>query len=154
MHSLNSKTVIASKIVPGVEIVVRTLNVVQRAKRDAKVACHRAEYSRLLAERRTLLDKLIGKDGTDAEREEKYQNLPADQKAQDQTLFEQSECILQQHLVPATIQAALIEVRGYEIDGAPATVETLIEHAPDAFLGEVYNACVFGSGLTGEEAKN
>ena len=154
MHSLSSKTVIKSKILDGVEYTVRTLNIVKRAERDAGIAEHRAEYSRLSTERQTSLAKLIGKEGTDEEREAKYQALSAEDRTRDQTLFEAIDQLLQRYIIPATIEAALISITGYEIDGAAPDAKALIEHAPDALLKEIYSACVTGSGLTGDEVKN
>jgi hypothetical protein len=154
MHSLCSKTVVKSVLFPGVEYTIRTLNVVQRAKRDAKVATQRAEYARLTAERQSALAKLIGVGGTDEERTAKYDALAATDRAKDQTLFEAIERILQEYLVPANIEAALISVSGYEIDGAAPDWKLLIEHAPDTLLAEVHRACTTGSCLTGDEAKN
>lgn len=154
MHSLKSITEVPSQKYPGITYHVRTLNVIQRARRDQLVAKERAEYSRLSAERDMLLESLIGKGGTDEEREAKYQALNPEQRARDNALFQQVDALLQGHLLPNVLTFGLVRIDGYEVDGEAASVQALIDHAPDDLLTEAYKACLYGAGLSGDEAKN
>lgn len=154
MRSLNSVSTIKSKKYDGVEFQVLTLNVIQRAVRDAGIAEHRLEYSRLSAERGTLLDSLVGKGGTIEEREKRYDDLTPVDRFKLIDLNSRAELIHQQFIAPAAIKAALTAVTGFEIDGKPADADTLILHAPDDLLMEAYDACTRASGMTGEEVKN
>lgn len=154
MHSLSSVSTVKSKKYDGVEFQVRTLNMIQRAVRDAGISEHRLEYSRLSAERVALNDKLLGKDGTVEEREKRFDALSTDDRFKIIDLNNRAELIHQQFVAPATIKAALIGVTGYEIDGKPADAESIILNAPDDLLQEAYDACTNASGMTGEETKN
>ncbi len=184
MPSLKTKSTVESKTCPGVSFQVRTLNAVQRARRDASVAAHRHEYSRLLNEARAIYKKVAGVTDTaftsalkaelvklalpdghviskglaqylSAEEQAAKMNAIAPaERAQLDELNDRASLVDNEHLVPATLRAALVGVTGYEIDGAAATVEAFIENAPDELLAEAYEACVNASGLTGEQAKN
>ncbi len=154
MHSLSSTFTVDSKLYPGAVYKIRTLNTIQRAKRDAAIASHRLEYTRLNAERQTIYKHLAGDTGTDEEKLERVNAHPVEKRLPILDFDQKAQCILDEHIVPATIRAALISVDGIEIDGAKPTVETLLENAPDGMLTEIYAACVNGSGLTEGEAKN
>lgn len=184
MPSLKTKNVIESKVCAGVSFHIRTLNAVQRARRDASVASQRHEYSRLVNEARAIYKKVAGITDTPftsalkaelsklalpeehavskglarflsaEEIDAKMAALTAAERAQLDELNDRANLIDNEHLVPATIRAALVEVTGYEIDGKPATVEAFISDAPDELLNEAYDACTGASGLTAEQAKN
>ena len=154
MPSLTTVTAVPSKKYAGVVFHVRTLNVIQRAIRDSEISEHRHEHSRLLTERAVQFEALVGKTGTPEERTVRANLLPPDSKAAILNLDEAAELIFNQHIAPATIRKALASIDGYEIDGAPATAELMILHAPDDLLRECFEACERGSGLTEEQAKN
>lgn len=184
MPSLTTQSTIQSKVCPGVSFQVRTLNAVQRARRDASVAAHRHEYSRLLNEARAIYKKVAGITDTaftaalkaelvklelpedhavsnglaaflsSEEMAAKMAALTPVERGQLDELNDRASLIDNEYLVPATLRAALISVTGYEIDGASATVDAFIENAPDALLAEAYEACSNASGLSGEQAKN
>ena len=57
--------------------------------------------------------------------------------------------------LPNAIRAGFISVEGLELDGvATPSVDDLLSGAPDDLIEEIYTACVRGSGLTEDEAKN
>lgn len=154
MHSFSSITTVLSKKYPGVAFQIRTLNMIQRAIRDAGIADHRLEYSRLSAERGALNDSLLGKEGTVEEREKRFDALPQADRLKIIDLNNQAELIHQRFIAPATIKAAFAGITGLEIDGDVPDAEKLIRDAPDELLQEIYDACLDGSGLTDGEAKN
>jgi len=184
MPSLKTTETVDSKLYPGVRYVVRTLNVIQRARRDAKIAEARLEYSRLSTEQTQLYTKLIGDRTTpfvaalkeavaklnltadhlvskglakwmdEAEFAEKLAALPAADQQKLESVMQAHNLIYQERILPATIEASLIRVEGFEIDGTAATVEQVLEHAPDEMLAEVYQACVNATALVETDQKN
>ncbi len=184
MHSFNSSAIVNSAKYPGVKFKIRTLNIVQRAKRDASIAAHRMEYSRLTNERFSLFKAAVGPSETpfikalkvevaklalpedhavtvglnaflsSAEMEAKLAQLPAETVQQISALSDQANLIHNEHIAPAIISKGLMEITGMEIDGVAATAESIIADAPDDLLSEIYDACEKGGSLTDEEAKN
>ncbi len=184
MHSFSSSTIVHSAKYPGVSFKVRALNIVQRAKRDASIAAHRMEYSRLTNERFSLFKLAVGPSETafiralkaevakmalpedhpvtvglnaflsSAEMEAKLAQLPAETVQQISALSDQANLIHNEHIAPVIIGKGLIEVTGLEIDGAAPDTESLIANAPDDLLTEIFDACEKGGELTDEEAKN
>ena len=184
MPSLKSVETVDSVLFPGVRYKVRTLNVIARAKRDAKIADHRLEYSRLSNEQRTLTEKLLGEGSTpfiaalrkelekldlpqdhpvtvgltkycsEEELRAKFDSLSAADQAKIEAVQQAHTHIYQQHILPSTISAALVSVEGFDIDGTPATVEQILATAPDDMLSEIYQACANASGLVETDQKN
>ncbi len=184
MPSLKSVETVASVLFPGVRYKVRTLNVIARAKRDAKIADHRLEYARVSNEQRTLTEKLLGEGSTpfiaalrkeleklelpddhpvslglakycsEEELEAKFNSLPPADQAKIEAVQQAHTLLYQQFILPSTITAALLEIEGFDIDGAPATVEQILEKAPDNMLSEIYQACSNASGLVETDQKN
>jgi hypothetical protein len=65
--------------------------------------------------------------------------------------------IRSQYMVPAYVRAGLVSITGLEIDGKPATADSLLESTGadyDALIEEIYAACEQASGLTGDQRKN
>lgn len=120
-----------SKVHPGVTFKVKQLNQLERAKRDAAVLDHQHRLSDLLSAH--------GK----TEDEQEKRRIAMD-----------IESIVSVYLKPSIIRAGLLEVSGVTIDGQPATVDTLLAHAPDTLLEEIMEACAAGAGLTDEQQKN
>lgn len=154
MHSTKSAFIAKSTKYEGVTFKVRTLNTIKRAERDARIAQDRLEYTRLTSERATQFRALVGEDGTVEELNAKANALPIGRRLELLSLDEQAQHIFERVIIPSTIRAAFVSIEGYEIDGKAPTVDDLLENAPDDLLGEVYAACVTGSGLTEGEAKN
>jgi hypothetical protein len=155
MHSLKSKFTESSKKYPGVSYTVRNLNTIRRAERDAAIASHRLEYTRLTAERATQFKALAGEDGTAEERNTRVNALPVDKRLAILKMDEEAQHIYERFIVPNAIRAGLISVDGLDLDGVEKpTTEDVIQNAPDDLIEEIYAACVRGSGLTEDEAKN
>lgn len=144
MISLKSKTTIESKSVPGVSFTVRTLNRIQRAKRDLPVMATRQHLSGLIREYGPLFE------------------TPAADRTPAQTqriaLIDAEYSWLQdQEIYPSVIRAGLVSVDGLEIDDKPATADSLIEATGadyDELIEEIYKACSDAAGLTPTETKN
>lgn len=147
MHLIN-RTTHESKAVPGVNYTTRTLNSIQRARRDSTIAEHRREYTRLTTELNLLLAKHM-KGDTDEARKLAYETLPLDVKLSIHDLEDLSRVVLDQHITPAVIGAALVSIEGGEF-----TLENLAEEAPDALIEEIVTACSAASGLTADQQKN
>lgn len=143
-----SKTPHESKSVPGVKFTTRTLNSIQRARRDASIAEHRREYTRLTTELQLLVAKHI-KGEAGEERAACFESLLMDVKLSIQSLEDESRILLDQHITPAVIKAALVS-----IEGDVFTLENLADEAPDALIEEIMTACSAASGLTAEQQKN
>ena len=68
--------------------------------------------------------------------------------------------IINRELKPAYIRASLVSIEGFEVEGKPAAKpaakpwESLIHHAPDELIDELYLAANLNSGLTSEQEKN
>jgi len=187
MLSLKSIQFVDSKAFPGVRYKIRTLNVIQRAQRDAEIAQHRLEYSRLSAEQNTLFRKLVGTESTPFVRdlkaavkqldlapdhpvtlglaqwcerqdlETKLERLSATDAALLAAAQQAQEAVYQEHIIPAAIRGALLEVDGLTIDGLEGrqpTVDELLAAAPDEMLAEIKEACENATCLVEEAAKN
>lgn len=148
MH-LKTKTTVQSQAFPGVSFTVRTLNSVQRARRDAAIAEHRREHTRLTTELGALVAQHVGT-GTEEERTAKLAALDPGVSLQMESLYEEARLIYDQHIAPAMVRAALVSIEGVE----GLTVETLFDEAPDELLEEISKACQDASGLSAEKQKN
>jgi len=148
MH-LDSRKTHESKAIPGCKFVTRRLNSIQRARRDAGIAEHRREYTRLTTELSALVRRLIG-DGTPEERQAKLAALHSDKALEMNALDDGARLILDEHIRPAVIRAALVSIEG--ADGI--TLENLFDEAPDELIDEIDAACNESSGLTAEQQKN
>lgn len=142
MISLKSKSTLESKSTPGVSFTVRTLNKIQRAKRDL-----------LIIETRQQMSALVREYGPLAELE-----TPTPEQAKRKALIDVEYTWLEDRdLKPALLRAGIVSVEGMEIDGKAVTVDALIESAGadyDALIDEMYTACEAASGLSATETKN
>lgn len=126
---------------PGVRFTVRVLNKIQRARRDFA-----------LVEPRTKLTGLY----------QQMSAIPSDATEDADRLRRASldhECglLIDMHLKPAYIRAGLLSIEGLEIDGKPATADSLIERGNDELdplIDEIYLACATESGLSEEQKKD
>jgi len=148
MH-LKTKTTVQSETFPGVSFTVRTLNSVQRARRDAAIAEQRREYTRLTTELAALVQQHIGS-GTAEQRSAKLTALEPGVSLQMASLDDEARLIYDQHIAPAMVRAALVSIDGP--DGL--TVETLFDEAPDELIEEIAKSCGDASGLSAEKQKN
>lgn len=131
---------IESAALRGVTFVVRRLNKIQRAQRDAKLIDARARISAVYERMRPM----FADDST----------VRPECLAEFQKLDNEVGMAMVVELYPAYLRAGLISISDYEIAGKPATVETLLSDGEDALLDEIYAACVANGGLTGEQEKN
>jgi hypothetical protein len=142
MISLKSKNTIASKAIPGVSFTVRTLNKIQRARRDLPVMATRQHLAGLIREYSPLQDT--------------PDRTPA-QSARLDLIEAEYSWLQDQEIYPSVIRAGLVSVDGLEIDGQPATADSLIESTGadyDLLIEEIYQACASAAGLTATETKN
>lgn len=131
---------IGSAALPGVTFVVRRLNKIQRAQRDAKLIDARARIAAIYERIRPM----FADDSTvRPECLEEFRKLD-----------NEVGMAMVTELYPAYLRAGLISISDYEIAGKPATVETLLSDGEDALLDEIYAACVANGGLTAEQEKN
>jgi hypothetical protein len=144
MVSFNSTETFESTARPGVKFTVRRLNKIQRTKRDAGILEDRVKLSELMAEMRALTDP-----ATTPEEKTRVM-LSREYQVLDARMGVPMVSVIQ----PAYIRAGLLSIEGYEIDGKPATAESLIEHGEDDLLEEIYVHCLTLSGLDGEQEKN
>lgn len=184
MPTLKRFQTIESKIYPGVRFRIRTLNVIERARRDAQISEHRIEYSRLSIELDTVKRKLIGEAETEftaairkelqklelpldhpvtlglarwcsvQQVEERFDALPEAERHKMEKLQVQQEQVYQLHILPATIRAALVGIEGLTVDGKDVTVDDVLSDSPDDLLEEIASACLSASGLIEADAKN
>jgi hypothetical protein len=141
---IESKKTIESTTAPGVTFTVRRLNRIQRAKRDLGCMDARLRFTAAI-ERYRDLEKV--KEGA----------RTPEQETEMRALDYEAGLIVNEHLKPASISAALTAITGLEIDGKPATVAAIIENGGpevDELLDEIYTACEAASGLSGAETKN
>lgn len=144
---ITSRKTIESTAVPGVTFTVRRLNKTQRAKRDGPVMAERLRFSAALREREAI--KPIG----DPDR-----ILSADLQKEYETVNYEASLLYEEHLMPASVRAALVSIAGLEIDGAAITSASMLLESgtpeTDALLDEIYEACESASTLSDEERKN
>jgi hypothetical protein len=142
MLSIQSKTTAESAVCPGVKFTVRRLNKIQRSARDLPVMEPRMRYTEI-SERYFEL-KGLKEPTPETEREARMIDYEAG-------------LIINEHLKPASIRAALVSIEGLEIDGKPATADSLLaDGSPDTdgLIDEIYAACEIASGLSGTQQKN
>ncbi len=131
---------IESAALPGVTFVVRRLNKIQRAQRDAKLIEARARISAIYERMRPM----FADDST----------VRPECLTEFQKLDNEVGMAMVTELYPSYLRAGLISISDYDIAGKPATIETLLSDGEDALLDEIYAACVANGGLTAEQEKN
>lgn len=81
-------------------------------------------------------------------------DFPRDKQRRSETLLMDTLRIRVEEMQPAVLRWGLVSVDGLEIDGAAATVESLIESGPDDLVREIADELDELLGLRGESAKN
>ena len=139
-----------SEALPGVSFTVRRLNYIARAERDLSMLEDRARINAIIRRMEPLCD------GGKIERDDdgRVSNITKGREHEFRPLDNEHAMIHQNRIVPAYIRAGLLSVEGIEIEGAVATVESLLKHAPDALLDEVFAACYAASDLSEAQRKN
>lgn len=139
-----------SEALPGVSFAVRRLNYIARSERDLSMLEDRARLTAILRRMEAICD------GGKIERDDdgRVTNITAGREHEFRPLDNEYAMIHQTRIVPAYIRAGLLSVEGLEIEGAPATVESVLKHAPDALLDEVFAACYAASDLSEAQRKN
>jgi len=168
---------------PGVKFTVRTLNKIQRAKRDYPVAEKVIEYSELADEYFALLPKGWAevqaarvklaklRAASEDERDDAEIALAAEavrvieasivdtpkSQTRRNVVDLQAQMVRDEHFKPAAIRASLVKIDGLEIDGKPATAELLLASTGadyDELIDEIYLACEAAAGLSADQQKN
>lgn len=139
---------IESAALPGVTFVVRRLNKIQRAQRDAKLIDARARIAAIYERMRPMLEDVTAPDG-------KVTQIVKPERLEEFQKFDNEVGMaMVTDLYPAYLRAGLLSISGYEIAGKPATIDSLLSDGEDALLDEIYAACVANGGLTAEQEKN
>jgi hypothetical protein len=144
MISLVSKITAESKTMPGVTFTVRVLNKIQRARRDLPVMAARQKISLLIREYGPLQEI------PDGER-------TPEQEARMAAIDAEYSRLQDGEIKPCEIRAGLVSLAGIEIDGKPATADSLIEASGadyDELLDEIATACRSAASLSPAETKN
>ena len=146
-----------STVDDSVYFTIRTLNQIQRARRDAANLDGRQKYIEALVARRSLVDDVVPR----VMREEQERITAWNEKATpDQIrrldeLADREATLLNSVIIPMVLGAALVTIEGLMADSKQIiTVEDFIEHAPDALIKDAYDFCEKASGLTDDQQKN
>lgn len=161
MLSIQSRISHESKAVPGVTFVVRTMNKIQRARRDFPIAEKVFEFEEALQEWRSLLPKgfwevnglrlkiaalngriAAGEDVPATELAEAEEALSVARESADagdtpaaqrsRALADQRAALIRdEHMKPAVIRAGLVSIEGAQVNGEPVTVASLIASSAD-----------------------
>jgi hypothetical protein len=107
--NLESKKTFDSTAVAGVKYTLRRLNQRQRAKRDLTVAAEKLEYGELCSRYLELQEEWKGKES----------ERPKDVQIEVATVNYRLGLLLNAHIKPATIRAALVKIEMTGIDGKP-----------------------------------
>lgn len=170
MVTLSSKEARESQASPGVRYAIRTLNEISRARRDLKLIEARARLSALASElermpdpdgelariRATAADRGCELSDDERDRIDEVESDPATGtiRVKRLRLRHEIDLLVSLELKPAYIRAGLVAIEGLEIDGKPATVETVLESGGDELIEEIYRACYAASDLSPEQRKN
>lgn len=140
-----------SLVNPLVTFQIRTLNVIQRAKRDSRILKERAEYLTAVQNRQALTNRIIAGATDDDERKRRWDAADPDLIARVNAYYDAEQALFNSVIVPAAITAALVSVKG--MDGV-SQVSDFLDNAPDALIEECYQLCDEASGLTVDRQKN
>lgn len=144
MISIQPRKTFDSKAVPGVRFTVRTLNKIQRAKRDLPTLEIRHHLLKLLREY-AFLEEVPESDRTQ-EQISRMRMIDLEY-----TWLENSE------IIPSVIRAGVVSIEGLALDEKPATIDALLESGGpdyDALIEELLAACRDAAGLGAAEIKN
>ena len=144
MHTFESRVVHEAKApgFKGVRFVLRKMTEGRRIKLRMALAGAQARIRELLEEQ----ERLLAPAGDVAKAE-----LDAETKAAVRKLSLAMAEIADNEITPAWVSWGLERIEGLEIDGQPATLESLIEAGPPQLYHEVADAIRKEAGLTEEE---
>ena len=161
-----------SQACPGVRFTMSVLNQYQRALRDSKLVDARVRMSELAAKLLALPDPDADAGAIRARcKTEDRQATPEEQATLDKNAIDPDVALrrIERHaldhrvgllinteLKPAYVRASLLSVEGLQVSGQDpkAPWDSLIEHAPDGLIDELYVAASLNSGLTEAQEKN
>ena len=155
--NLKVRTRHQSKVDDSVFFTIRTLNQIQRARRDAKNLEGRQKYTEAVSARSSLVDDVVPRAMSDEGERIKTWNEKAtpDQIRRLDMLADQEGILLASIIMPMVLSAALVGIEGLIIEAKQIlTVEDFIDNAPDKLIQDAYDFCVKASGLTDEQQKN
>ncbi len=139
-----------SAALAGVRFTVRRLNYIARCERDLGILSNRSRLGGIMREMEMLCDGgAIVRDD-----DGKVTNIRTGKESTFRVLENEWAMLHQTQIVPAYIRAGLVSIEGLEVDGKPATVESVLAAAPDALLDEIFAACHAASDLSDEQRKN
>lgn len=133
-----SKTQHNSEATPGVSYTLKKLSHGRRVRIDLALCDHRARVRELAKEFAAIPE-------ADTSEDARLARLKLDQK---------TRLVIEEHFKPAYLREALASIEGLEIDGEPATLETLFSDGPAELVEEIYQAIQRGINLSVDDAKN
>jgi len=159
MLSLKTKETIELQSAPGVTVTARVLSKAAVMRRDLGTVDARRRLSLAQLKSQEMLPVKDAK--TDEQKAarakdwaEKVAAFSVDDRVAYFLLDEEIAAITKLELRPAAIKHGITAVSGFEVDGAAATIDQLIEHASDEVLEELYRICEDRAGLHEDIAKN
>ena len=146
-----------SKVDDSVFFTVRTLNLIQRARRDAANLDGRQKYTEAVSAQSSLVDDVVPRAlrGEQERIKTWTEKATPDQNRRLDELADREATLRYSIIIPMVLGAALVTIEGLMADSKQIiTVEDFIEHAPDALINEAFELCQKASGLTDDQQKN
>jgi len=175
MNHISTKT-IESKVCQGASFTIKKMTVRRKQALDDKqapfgerlrplreeLAPLNREYSQAWEAAKAAIkperDKLAAEGITKEEAEKRAPvgkvDFPDERFQRWSELTEKIRRIDRDEMTPAAVRFCLVKIEGLEIDGIPATLESLLENGPDEFYDELAQAVARELGLLPEEATN
>lgn len=147
MNFLTTNTV-QSEALPGVSFTVRCLNYVGRGARDLALMDDRLELSRLMEQLRELSEPVDPNKPQEPLRPRPGCELEWTKLSHRQRILNETK------IIPAYIRSGLVSIDGFLVNGETATVDDVLNAAPDALLTEIFGACFAASDLPEDQRKN
>jgi hypothetical protein len=143
-----SKKKIQSKLAgfEDVHFTLKKMTEGRRTKLNLSLAPHKAKLRDLMAEAESLNPAV--EEGQDAPK------LDAQTVAKVQNIHDALNSLVESEINPAWFRYGLDKIEGLEIDGAQATVETLMSDGPSELFTEILQAIRTEAELSPEEIKN
>lgn len=165
--NITGKSRIQSKVDPSVWFHIRSLNLIQRSKRDAAILKERDEYRRALREKLSIIEAVAGPNESDKQPEDQrpayyearwqafMSKRTLEQAGKYEAALERELSTFHADIMPAVIKAGLVSIEGLQCEGKQVLkIEDFLETPNDALLEEVYRLCEEASSLTDEAIKN
>ena len=148
MISLTSTMVMDSRVIPGARVHMKKFNVKNRAKMTLELAEYRAKVTDIY---RQMLDTVIVPDETD-ENGVKIKDGDSlevrERKAIQRAILEGEHAALDDaYIKPLILKAYVTRIEGVELDGAPVTVDGLLEGPLMPLADEIYHWMEANNGL-------